>query len=124
MGLTCCDAGDFDPSGCDWFWWTPSDPKFETLVVTRRKRCCSCGILIPQASDVLKFPRQRLPLTEIEEDIVGYDEYVDLAPWYMCEDCGGLAMALMEQGFCFELGDDMREDVKQYAAFQQGHRFE
>lgn len=110
MGLSC--SCDFDLDGDSWLYYHPSD--FATLVAAKRKRCCSCGELIGIAQECVEFPRVRGARGEYEERRFGAE--IELASWWMCEDCGGLYFSLSELGYCITLGDDMRSLVAEYAA--------
>lgn len=60
----------------------------------------------------MAFERYRSPLSDIEERIQG-DE-VSLADWYLCESCGEIFLNLNAIGYCYYLGDDIRENLKEY----------
>ncbi len=105
-----CSCGDFDGDG--WYYeWTP---EFKPLKTRNARKCCSCGAKIKPGDDATEFRRQRGPVTDIEERIHG-DE-VPLASWWMCETCGGLAMAIEETGMCFTLGESMKQQIADYRA--------
>ena len=93
-----------------WYYWEPND--FTVLDTNRRKRCCSCNELIDIGSVCVRLDRNRYPLTEIEERIVG-DE-VHLAPWWLCEWCGEMYFNFSELGYCYWAGDDLRETLEEY----------
>lgn len=86
--------------------------EFSTFHGKRRKRCASCRELIEIGTDCLEFDRMRAPYTEIEQKIMG-DE-VPIAPWYMCEKCGEIYLNLQDIGYCLNLGEDMRDCLKEY----------
>ena len=109
MSLSCSCPG-YD----DFAWYYSYNPEFSSLKTTRRKRCCSCKDLIDLGSDVLEFGRSREPRTEIEERIFGDGDTVEMASWYMCEDCGEIFFNLENVGFCVDIQDDMRENLKEY----------
>lgn len=109
MGLSCdCDMGDGD----SWSYTQPED--YSVLSTRRRKRCCSCKILIGVGDTVVKFERtQPLAYDSIAAKIYG-DDY-PLAPWYMCESCGDLYFSLDELGFCIYIDQEsMPQLLKQY----------
>lgn len=87
----------------DWYYTTPDN--YTTLDTKRRKRCVSCKVLIELNSISLRFYCYR-----VDED--GREE--PLAFSYMCEACSDLFLSLDELGFCLNLGEDMRELIKQY----------
>ena len=115
MSLFCAADGACDG---DWFW-EPDNGKidFSLLDTTRSRKCCSCKAKIKPGDTVVKYRRWRPPndrCNYIEERI--YADEVPLAPWYMCETCGGVTMAVDELGYGFYLGDNIRRSVKQYVA--------
>ena len=111
MGLA-CDCGDFDGDG--FFYEGPSD--YEDMPPGRaRKRRFSCRTLIDPGAVTTRFKRWRQPNTLIEEKIWGTD--VNLADWWLCEECSDLYFSLTELGFCLTIGDQsMKEMVAEYAA--------
>lgn len=118
MSLHCsCDGGE-----SDWYYYEPDD--FSALTTKRSRKCCSCRERIAPGATVVTFNRYRKPTERcnyIEESIFG-DE-VPLADWFMCEDCGGLSLAVKELGMCFYLGDNLRTAIKEFnqdnAAYRQ-----
>lgn len=105
MSISCgCDYDDFT-----WHYTAPED--FSTLKTKRFRKCCSCGCRLEPGDTVAEFERDRPPSSEVEERI--YGDEVPMAPWFMCEECGGLFMALAEQGYCIALskGENMRSLV-------------
>jgi len=107
MGLTCnCD---FDPKG---WWYEIRSKDFETLKTKKRKRCASCKNLIDVDSDCIKFQRFRSPYTDIEERICG--DVIQRADRYLCESCGEIYLNLNDLGYCYFLGDDLRENLRDY----------
>lgn len=106
MSLSCSCGGEYD-----WYYDPPSD--FTVLSTKRARKCCSCGTRLPVGTTVLKFRRWRSPTDDIEERIHG--EEVALAPWVMCEPCGGLFLALNELGYCIPIDEEpMRELVREH----------
>jgi predicted RNA-binding Zn-ribbon protein involved in translation (DUF1610 family) len=113
MGLSC----DYDSGGdFAWYYDTPSTKDFTQLSTKRHRNCCSCGAKINVGDDSLKFERHRYPTCNIEERIYGDDASVPLASWYLCEICGGLFMAIQELNLCYSLGNDIREDIREWRA--------
>jgi hypothetical protein len=109
MSISCgCDYDDFD-----WHYMPPED--FTVLATKRSRKCCSCGCAVKPGDTVLDFERSKRPSSEIEERI--YGDEVPLAHWYMCEECGGLYMALEEHGYCISLseGESMKSLAKEMA---------
>lgn len=107
MSLSCSCEWDGD----GWFYTPASD--FEPLNRKRSRKCCSCGGKIAVGDDSVKFRRFRGPNSDIEERICG-DE-IEIATYFMCEECGGLYFSLVELGYCVQLsdGENMRDLVKQ-----------
>jgi len=103
--LSCeCDAGH------EVFYETPEN--FTVLKTSKRRRCVSCNELINIEAPCLSFLRSCLPRSYVEEII--YDETAPLANRYMCEGCGEIFLNLTALGYCFLLGDDMREALRGY----------
>lgn len=102
MTLSC----DYDDNGDgDWWYHDPGDyttmPKFRA-----RKRCCSCHDLIDAATTSVKFEcfkRAR------------YKSIIPMADRWMCERCADLYFSLVELEYCYYMGDDVREMVREYA---------
>ena len=106
--LSCeCENFDWD---AEWYYTTPED--FSTLKSAQRRRCQSCNKLIDVGSTVVKFNRWRDPNYDVEENI--YGDEVPLAPWYYCEECGGLWLTLAELGYCLTIGDNIQDDIRDY----------
>lgn len=109
MSLSCyCESDD-----ADWYYDGPDD--FEILNTKRSRKCCSCKKQIKPGDTVIRFHRWRSPSDRcnfIEESI--YGEEVPLAPWFMCETCGGLFLAIHEAGMCCDIEENMAEQIKEY----------
>jgi len=104
-----CTCGDY--FDCDtWYYYHPED--FSKLTTSKRKRCCSCKVLINKQAGCLEFPRQRQPRHDIEEEI--YGDEVPLASYFMCEACGEIYLNLSDLGYCLDITQDMREYLKEY----------
>lgn len=113
MSLSCyCEEGD----GSGWWYYNPKEDDFTTLEkrgYKRRKRCASCNNLIELNSDTLEFQRAREPLSEVEENIYGYE--VNLSSLFMCEHCGEIFLSLQDLGYCLNLGyQSMQEYLEEY----------
>lgn len=108
--LTCACYDDID----DAEWWYISPDDFTIFNSNRRKRCCSCRELIDRGSLCLEFDRQRHPRSEVEENIYGDGGEIQMAHWYMCEQCGEKYLNLHELGYCHRLGESMRDDMEEY----------
>ena len=112
MSISCeCDWGD----EAAWYWETSAD--FTALNTMRSRKCCSCGTKIKPGDDCYVLHRHRHPASYIEERIHG-DE-VPLAPYHLCESCGGLLMSVSDLGLCWNIGDNIKTDVREWAEAQQ-----
>lgn len=107
MSLSCyCESdGDFE-----WYYLPPND--FSTLETKRSRKCSSCKQKIKVGETVAKFRRFRSPVNDIEERIYGED--VKLAPYYMCETCGGLFFAIQEMDMCCDIEKNIKEQIAEY----------
>jgi len=110
MSLSC--SCDYDPDSVSWWYLCPSDINFTPLKTSKRKRCCSCKILININNSCLSFSRYRAARSDIEERIFG-DE-VRLSDWYLCESCGEIFLNLNVLEYCYYMGDDLRENLQDY----------
>ena len=107
MGLSCnCDFDD------GWWYERSNDVDFEPLDTKKRKRCASCNTLIDVKADCLKFERFRCSNNVIEERIYGSEKR--LADWYLCVACGEIYLNLNAVGYCYLLGEDLNEQLKEY----------
>lgn len=117
MSLSCsCESYD-----ADWYYSPPDD--FTTLATKRSRKCCSCGAKVSPGDTVMEFTRWRAPSDRcnyIEEAIFG-DE-VPLAPWFMCETCGGLFLAVDDLGMCCDIGENIAHQIKEYRAEEEAYR--
>lgn len=105
MPLTCwCDGAD-----AEYYW---RDPEETTFIAPRGKRCQSCGRVVRTGDIGVRFLCSRYPRHEIEERIWG--DAVEIAPKWMCEECGDLFWSLDELGFRINLGENMRELAREY----------
>jgi hypothetical protein len=105
-------CGDFESEPGQWYWYYPEND-FVPLQTSRRKRCQSCKELINIGADTIKFPRFKIPDTDVEVKIYGEDGEIPLAPWFLCEKCGEIYLNLNDIGYC--LGPvDMREALQEY----------
>lgn len=110
------------PLTCNCYWEAqPGDhvskePKdYTEFTGSRRKRCASCGTLIDFRSIVAVFPRYRIPNTDVECKIYGYDGEIKLADGILCEVCADLFFSLNELGFCVSPDENQQELVADYA---------
>ena len=85
---------------------------FTVLQTSTKKRCQSCQKLINKDATVVKFDRWRDPRSDVEENI--YISEVPLAPWYYCEECGGLWLTLSGLGYCLKIGNNIQNDMEDY----------
>ena len=110
MSLICECEVNLEPG--DKYFISPDD--YSVLDTSIRKRCCSCGDLINIGSTVAKFPRIKIPASEIECRIWGEGGEIPLAPYYLCERDADLYFSLDDLGFCVSIFDDMRDLAKEY----------
>ncbi len=116
MSLSCsCDA-----DGADWYYEPAKD--FSVLETKRGRKCCSCGAKIQPEEEVMKFRRWREPSDRcnyIEESI--YGDEVPMAPWFMCETCGGLYLAVDDLGMCCDISENIAHQIKEYRAEEDAY---
>lgn len=103
--LSCSCSDDLD-----WWYHPPND--FVKFNATRNKRCVSCKQFVGFYADCLEFSCFRKPYSFIEECI--YGDEVQLANQYLCESCGEIFLNLEALGYCMNLGDNLKEDLKEY----------
>lgn len=111
MSLSCY-CGDDDAA--DWQYTVNDD--FTILATKHGRKCCSCRMKIKPGDTVLQFNRWRAPLNScyyIEEQI--YGDEVPLAPWFMCETCGGLYMAVNDAGMCCDITENIAQQVRDWS---------
>lgn len=96
--------------GGEWYY-IPSN-KIKPFPVGRRKPCCSCHRLINITEDTIELSRFRDPYTTIEAAIWG--DSVQLASWFLCEQCSEIYLNLDAIGYCYFAGDDIRENLRDY----------
>lgn len=109
MPLSCYCDGDYD------FWYYAPDD-FSTLTTKRGRRCYSCRTWVLPGATVAKFDCWRSPENNIEERI--YGDEVPMPDRFMCEECAGLFFSLTDLGYCYELGESVRDLVREYAQMQ------
>lgn len=113
-----CAAGGYDTDGADWWWYQPEDEA--PLATKRSRKCCSCGAKVGVGETSRKVTRYR-PATEWEEMRgIACDE-VRLPDWYLCETCGDLADSLSELGFCYDIGENLAEQIAEYRREEAAH---
>lgn len=118
MSLSCGCGEDFRDG--DWWWQIEHSPEFIPLLTKRWRKCCSCGKHVTPGDDVVEVYRYRQANTDIEERFHGGE--VPLASWWLCEECGGLAMAINDLGMCYELGPNSQSLKKQIADYREEER--
>jgi hypothetical protein len=69
---------------------------------------------------VLLFARWRNPADDIEDRI--YGDEVPLAPWYMCETCGGLYMAIDDLDMCCDISEPIADQIMEYNEMRKALR--
>lgn len=112
MSLSC--TCDFDGDS-DRYYETADD--FSALDTKRSRKCCSCKTKVKPGDEVLKLRRYRDPSDRcnyIEESI--YGDEVPLAPYYMCETCGGLYFAVQDLGMRCDIERDLKVQIREYNA--------
>ena len=111
MSLYCSSDYGYDGDG-DWSWNYPQDEA--PLATKRSRKCCSCKTKIKPGVISRRINRFR-PATEWEE-IRGFGDEVYLADWYFCETCGDLADSLDELGYCYDIGESLASQIREYKA--------
>jgi hypothetical protein len=99
MGLSC--SYNEDP---DWWYMCPDD--FTFYQGKKRKRCCSCKQLLNIGVECLQLDRWK------EKDDDGSE--IELAPWYMCAECGEQFLNLSALGYCIDPAENMFELLREY----------
>jgi len=121
MALSCsCDYDDDKEPGM-WLYWFGKDD-FELLDTSKRKRCCSCNVLIDKGALCVKHPRFRYPYNEIEAKINGdinfemaYEPPIKIADHYHCEKCGEIWLNLTALGYdCLSPSENMPDSLTEY----------
>lgn len=107
MSLSCYCSDDGD-----WWYIPPND--YSTLATVRSRRCRSCEERIAPGDLCTRHECYRHWEHEIEERIYG-DDGVPTADAYLCERCSDLYWSLDDLGYCYTMGDDLRELVREYA---------
>ena len=98
MPLTCECSDDYD-----WFYNSPTE--FSILQTINRRKCKSCKQFIEIGAVCLEF-------FTFCFDENGDERYK--ARQYLCEKCGEIFVSLEDLGFCMELGEDVRDLLKEY----------
>jgi len=94
----------------NWYYNIPN--RFTIYKNLRRKKCCSCGQMISFNDVCVKFNRYRNAHNDTEERI--HKGEVPLAPYYMCEKCGGIYLNLSVLKFCLNIEKPMEEALREY----------
>lgn len=79
---------------------TVGDPK-EVTCRTPRK-CFSCGKQINLNDRMYQW------------SMYDYDNYLTATPRLLCEECGDMALNLMQYGYCFSLGESIWDQWLEY----------
>ncbi|WP_294346921.1 hypothetical protein [Prosthecochloris sp.] len=118
MSLTCgWPTGDYD----SWFFEPAEEYSFMPYR-TRRTRCCSCGSMLNSGDIVTEHICYRNARTAFEERIWG--DQVFLANKYLCESCSDIYFSLVELGYGFNLGDDMRDLLRDFQDIENARKVE
>ena len=119
MPLSCYCGDEYD-------WYFFPDDDYSRLATRRGRKCESCGERISVDDLVLRCVCRGVPNDDVSERIHGHPEGstsgVPLADRFMCERCADLYLSLAELGYCVNLGEDMRELVREYAEQQRERR--
>ena len=118
MSLSC--ECDFDGDGWTYTHAMPLD--FRPLKTKRAHRCCSCKTLVRPGEDIVELERYRPARNYIEERIYGESCDVPMASWILCEECGGLFMAIHDLSICWIAGTNIKEDVREWAEEQKHYQ--
>lgn len=115
MSLSCdCDIDWYPEPGDTYFDEEPKD--FSVLNKARGLRCCSCNSLIKPGATVLKFTRVKIPNSDVEIKIYGEEGFINRAPRFQCETCGGIYLSLTDLGYCTSPTGDVLDALSKYHA--------
>lgn len=116
MSLTCgCDDSDADWYYQDADWYYQVERDFSVLQTKQARKCCSCKTRLAPGAEMVRVARHRPPKNAVEERIYGEEhDAVPLADWFLCEACGGLVWAVQDLGFCFDIGSNIAQQVREY----------
>lgn len=118
MSISC--ECDFDGDGWVYTHTVPLD--FKPLATKRAHRCCSCKRLVRPGEDIVELERYRPARCDIEERIYGEGIDVPMASWILCEECGGLFMAIHDLDICWIAGTNIKDDIRDWAEAQREYR--
>ena len=79
---------------------TVGDPKEVTC--RNPRKCFSCGKQINTNDKIYRW------------SMYNYDTYQTVAPYWLCEECGDMALNLLEYNYCFSLGESIRDQWVEY----------
>ena len=117
MSLTCGCPTDFDLAPGGWYWENSSE-LYPMKKRKKRRRCCSCKNFINEGELQVEYTRTKIT-EEFSVEYWIYGEEKRIASWHECEECFNLRLALEELGFCVNLGESMRELVKEYNEYRK-----
>lgn len=107
-----CSCGDSD----DWTWTYQPPDHYTTFPILRRRKRCTCGVLIKPGEECAKFECSRPPISDVELSIYGDDmDAVPLADRWLCERCSDLYFSFAELGYCVGPDEKMLELAEEYA---------
>lgn len=113
MSISCsCGDGSGDYA---YMYMLPNPLDFKPLVHYRACRCTACKKLVKVGDDCITFERMRTAKNRIEERIYGEGYDVPLADGVLCEECGGLVMALQEVNLCYSIDEPLKQQVLDWA---------
>lgn len=118
MSISC--ECDFDGDGWVYHHAVPLD--FKPLATKRAHRCCSCHALVKPGAEIVELERYRNARNDIEERIYGEGCDVPMASWILCEECGGLFMAIHDLDVCWIAGTNIKDDVREWAEAQRYYK--
>lgn len=112
MSISCtCDSD----GGYDWYYIADLTD-FKPLNTKRGRKCCACKKPIKIGDDCVSLSRYRSPNSDIEDRI--YGDEVPMPTWYLCEECGGLAMALSDVDLCYSVEEPLKRQIQEWREMQ------
>ena len=89
-------CGCFDDGGVRSVGWPKS------MTCRKPRECAACQQDI-QAGDIM-----------YRQSFYDYDEHVPASPIFVCEECGDMALNLMDAGYCFQYNESIYEQWIEY----------
>lgn len=119
MSLT-CECGEWDMGPGSIGYYLPTG--YTVHKGKRRIKCDSCGAAVAPGDTCTKWPRYKIPESEVEIRIYGEDGEIERSPLCHCERCADLYFSLAELGYCVDPQESMPDLVKEYAAMEKEER--